>query len=167
MSSMYGIDEPRPFQIEGMNHCAFNDDTYLVIIHPTANGKSLIPLAAASIRCGVAIVIVPLIGLGSNQVDKPVLLEHNNGEAYHADEMKSVNTKLLCERLLGATDAEVGNISVMVYILPQGLSGESSWLKLFEVLAKRGHLSLFCVDKAHNVEQAGDGFLGWSFKRRY
>ena len=30
--------------------------------------------------------------------------------------------------------------------------------KLFEALAKRGHLLLFCVDKAHNVEQAGRSF---------
>ena len=96
--------------------------------------------------------MVPLIGVGSNQVDNAVLLERNNGEAYHADEMKSDNAKILCERLMGATDAEMGNNFITVYISPQGLSGESSWLKIFEVLAKRGHLSLFCVDEAHTVE---------------
>ena len=67
MADIFGISTPRNFQIEAVNHVAFDDGAVMFIIQPTAKGKSLIPLATAVIRCGMTIVLVPLIGLGSDQ----------------------------------------------------------------------------------------------------
>lgn len=81
-----------------------NNDTYLVfiliLIRRTADGKSLVPPTVATICHGVAIILVPLIGLGSNQVEKTIVVDHNV-EAYHADEHKQLNGKLLRSCLLG------------------------------------------------------------------
>jgi hypothetical protein len=35
---------PRPFQLEAIHHLAFHDDSQLVLIRRTADGKSLVPL---------------------------------------------------------------------------------------------------------------------------
>jgi hypothetical protein len=42
----------------------------MVLLHATADGKSLVPLTTSMIRNGVILVLVPLHRLGSDQVDK-------------------------------------------------------------------------------------------------
>ena len=109
---IYGVVSPRDFQIEGIHHSAFNDDSYLFVSQPTAKGKSLIPLAVNALRRGVGINLVPLIGLGSDQVEKAIFTEHN-AEAYHADEHRKKDGRYLRQRLLGATDEEMKRNLVM------------------------------------------------------
>ena len=67
---MYGFNNPCSFQIEAINHLAFNDDSSLVLISRTEDGKSLVPLTMSLLRGGVTLVLVPLYSLGSDQVDK-------------------------------------------------------------------------------------------------
>ena len=38
---MHSINTPRDFQIEAINHLAFSDDSSLIVIHRTMDGKSL------------------------------------------------------------------------------------------------------------------------------
>ena len=71
------IPSPRPFQFNGVHHCAFKDDTYLVEIFCTPDGNYLIPQIAGILRRAVCIYLVPLIGLGSDQVGKAMVIEHN------------------------------------------------------------------------------------------
>ena len=68
--------EPRDYQVVAVNHTAFEDDTYLVINRRTADGKSLIPFTTKLLRPGVGVVLVPLIGLGSDQVEKATYINH-------------------------------------------------------------------------------------------
>ena len=96
---VYGFIDIRPFQIESINHLAFDDDSSLVLIRRTANGKSLVPLTVTIIRGGVILILVPLHGLGSNQVNKATSTEHGI-EAYFVDEHKYYDVKVLEKRLL-------------------------------------------------------------------
>jgi superfamily II DNA helicase RecQ len=48
----------------------------MVLLRATADGKSLVPLTTSIIRTGVTLVLVPLHGLGSDQVDKATVLDH-------------------------------------------------------------------------------------------
>eukprot|EP00956_Cyclotella_meneghiniana_P015563 scaffold23905_cov26-Cyclotella_meneghiniana.AAC.2 len=85
IKDVYGFDNPGPFQIKAINHLAFNDDSSLVLIRRTADGKSLVPLTVSVLRGGVTLVLVPLHGLGSDQVDKATVPEHGI-EAYYVNE---------------------------------------------------------------------------------
>ena len=69
IQEVFKIATPRDYQIEAIHHCIYNDNATLYIIRKTAEGKSLIPLTVALLK-GVAICLVPLIGLGSDQVRK-------------------------------------------------------------------------------------------------
>ena len=75
---------PRDFQLERINHCAFEDDAFIIVILRTVDGKSLVPLKIVTLRHGVVILIVLLSGLGSDQIEKVIVREHSI-EAYHID----------------------------------------------------------------------------------
>ena len=93
-SVILSVPSPRPFQFVGAHHCAFNDNSYLFVIHRTADGKSLIPQIVGSLRWGVCIYLIPLIGLESDQVERAMVIEHNI-ELYHIDEHKNEDARLL------------------------------------------------------------------------
>ena len=88
------IDDTRQFQLEGTNHLSFNDDASLVMIRRTADGKSLVPLTTSYIRKGVTICLVPLHGLGSDQVEKAAS-ETLHLEAYYVDEHRGESADAL------------------------------------------------------------------------
>ena len=157
LKDIYNIDQPRDFQIEAIHHLAFNDDTALHLIRKTADGKSLVPLGVAALRCAITLVLVPLVGLGSDQVGKAINVDHNL-EAYHIDEHKREDAKLLCSRLLSMSDEEAKHITTLLYLSPQALSTGSQWLTIMKELARKGRISMFVIDEAHYVEQAGRSF---------
>ena len=72
------------------------------MVRATADGKSLVPQTAALLRKGVAIIMVPLHGLGSNQVEKANIPEQGI-EAYHIDEHKRADGSMLRDHLLSLT----------------------------------------------------------------
>ena len=45
-----------------------------------------------------------------------------------------------------------------MYILPHKLTAKPDWMPLLETLAKKGFISLICVDEAHSVNLHGGGF---------
>ena len=94
ISTMFGIDTPRDLQLEVINHCAWDDNAVVFVNAKTAVGKSLCPLTAAAMRRKVSIFLVPLIGLGSDQVSKASRPDHNI-EAYHIDEHHGIDAKAL------------------------------------------------------------------------
>jgi len=154
LSEMFNISTPRDFQLEAINHTCFEDDTVLIVYRRTADGKSLVPLGTAAIRRGIVIVLVPLIGLGSDQVEKAQFTDHNV-EAYHIDEHKGADaTKLRC-RLEGLDDEEIEHVSCVLYFSPQGLK---NWSSTLNKLAARGYISSFVIDEAHTVELCGRSF---------
>ena len=99
----------------------------------------------------MGINLVPLIRLGSDQVDKATVTEHN-AEAYHADEHKSKDGYYLRQRLLGASDDEMSEILIMLHLSPSKLTTKSGWMPILKRLAQRGFISLISIDEAHTVE---------------
>ena len=162
MADIFGILTPRNFQIEAINHCVFDDDAVLFIVQPTANGKSLVPLTIATIRRGVTIVLVPLIGLGSDQVEKATVLDHNV-EAYHIDEHKQLDARAVRDRLNHLSVSEANSTTILLFMSPQSLKRDpkrpnAGWYGVIASLARRGLVSLFCIDEAHTVQQCGRNF---------
>ena len=153
----HSIVTPHEFQVQTIHRGAFYDNSYMHVIAKTGFGKSVIPLAIASLRHGVAVVEVPLIGLGSDQVAKAVFID-NNIEAYHVDEHKFADAALLKQRLLSMTDEERKRLTVVLYLSPQCLSKDSQWTSLLKVLAEKDYISLLAVDEAHYVSLHGTSF---------
>ena len=161
IAELFTITTPRDFQIEAINHCLFGNSV-LYINAKCADGKSLCPLTLAGMLRGVTLVLVPLVGLGSDQVSKAENPNHNF-EAYHIDEHRGAHAKKLKQRLLSYTADEASHKIIMAYINPQSFKGDpnnpnAGWFGTFSLLASRGLISLICIDKAHYVEQAGRNF---------
>ena len=158
---VYGIDTPRPFQVEAINYLAFGDAdgraNILYMVRKTADGKSLVQLASSVIMRGVTITLVPLVGLGSDQVEKATVVE-KNVEGYHVDEHKYADAHLLRKRIDLLRDEELRNTAITFFISPQSLKNGSPWLDVVKTLARRGQLSLFVIDEAHSIEQSGRDF---------
>ena len=81
----WDIDSPHDFQVVAINQGNFNDDTVMYLISKTGSGKSAVPLTIATLRHGITIVLVPLLGLGSDQVKKASRVDKCI-HAYHVDE---------------------------------------------------------------------------------
>ena len=73
------------WQVEAFNHVLYNKDPLTIINRQTANGKSLVPLTVGAIMSKIVIIMEPCLGLGSNQVNKAIVIGHNV-EAYHMNE---------------------------------------------------------------------------------
>jgi hypothetical protein len=101
----WDIDSPRDFQVVSINQGTFNDNTVMYLISKTGSGKSAVPLTIATLRCGITIVLVPLLGLGSDQVKK-ASREERGISAYHVDEHRGADGVILREWLLNMTDDE-------------------------------------------------------------
>ena len=85
-----------------------------------ADRKSLLTLTVAAVKRQVTVVLVPLVGLGSDQVAKSMMPDHNV-EAYHVDEHKCQDVYDLWGHLLNMDDEERDNISIILYISPSTL----------------------------------------------
>ena len=157
IKDLYVIDTPRPFQIEAINHLAFSDDASLIVIRRTADGKSLIPLATSALRGGISLIMVPLHGLGSDQVDKAAI-ESKGVEAYYLDEHRHENAKILHDRLSAFTLDEANESTIILFVSPSSLKPTSPWMPLFHQLATDGLITLLAIDEAHAIEQAGRSF---------
>mmetsp|Transcript_11434 Transcript_11434/g.25104 ORF Transcript_11434/g.25104 Transcript_11434/m.25104 type:complete len:717 (-) Transcript_11434:43-2193(-) len=163
----WDIDKPRDFQVVSINQGAFNDDTVMYLISKTGSGKSAVPLTIATLRRGVTIVLVPLLGLGSDQVKKAAR-EEKGIAAYHVDEHRGADGKLLREMLLNMSMEESQSTTKILFMSPQSLTyhlnettGQmvpSPWLTTIRKLAAKDQISLMCIDEAHSIEQQGRYF---------
>jgi hypothetical protein len=154
---LWGIDHARDFQVEAIHQLAFTDDNYLYLIRKTGEGKSAVPLTVAYYQRGIAIMMVPLIGLGSDQVSKSNSPGHRI-ESYHLDEHKFEDLKKLRQRLIGMSPNEVENTTILLFASPQSLTPKSKWFHVLNSLFDKGYISFVCIDEAHCVEQCGRSF---------
>ena len=84
-NDVFAIPSLRDWQVEAIHHLCWARPELTFIQRAPADGKSLVIMAHAFMTRGFLLVIVPLLGLGCDQVDKARLDEHNI-EAYHLDE---------------------------------------------------------------------------------
>ncbi len=153
----WGIHHPHKFQVRAIHQIAFSDNQLIYVIAKTGLGKSAIPLTAGSILTGVTLLMVPLVGLGSDQVNKSSNPE-NLIESYHLDKICGIYGRVLQNRLDSIHCVEANSITIFLYASPQSLLETSPWLKCLLSLASRGFLCLMCIDEAHTVNQDGHSF---------
>ena len=103
---------------------------------------------------GVSIVLVPLLGLGSDQVSKANNQEQNV-EAYHLDELRGQDFHTLCERLMIVPHQRITDQTIILYTSPQSLAKTSPWFPTIECLVRHGCISSFTGDEAHEIVRVG------------
>ena len=139
-SDVFSIESPRDFQTTAIHYLSFHNDGYLSMRHRTADGKSLVPLATAVLRRKVSMILVPLHGLGSDQVEKATLRE-KGVMAYYLDQHRRDNEDALVERLEGLSPEEASVSCTILFVSPLVLLPDSRWFGLFKSLAKRNLFS--------------------------
>ena len=98
-----------------------------------------------------------MIAIGSDQVDKVTIIKLNL-HAYHFEEHKFEDAIALRERLESLEEDELEDNVIYIYLGPNAFSEDSGWYKVLCNLAEKGYISLFCIDKAHTIEQSGRSF---------
>jgi len=103
----------------------FLKDQMIYLIRKTREGKSRAFLSTAVILRGITMVIVPLIGRGSDQLNKATKLEHGV-EAYHIGENKRAGFVALIDCLLSITKCNdrTANSVVLYYSLRSLVPGD-------------------------------------------
>ena len=107
------------------------------------------------LRGRVGLVLVTLIGIGSDQVMKATQKQFGVN-AYHVDKHKGPAATLLRQQILsmGSVEIEMRNSTILLYISPQSFI-KKQWYQFFTTLSKQHNISSITVDKAHTVEKCG------------
>ncbi|KAL7526440.1 hypothetical protein ACHAXR_003455 [Thalassiosira sp. AJA248-18] len=144
----------------------FLSSQVLYLIRKTGEGKSLVILTTATMLRGVTVVMVPLIGLGSDQVNKSFSLR-DGVEAYHVDENRGEDFLLLVKRLYSIKKRDDGRTtnSIILYCSPQSLSPTSLFSQCLKTLAKRNIITSVFIDEAHSIHR--DGYNGSNFRPEF
>jgi superfamily II DNA helicase RecQ len=93
----------------------------------TGEGKSAVVLTSAALLRGVTLVVVPLLGLGSDQVSKAQRPDFRV-ESYHLDKNRSKDQFAIQRRLLSVAHQHAQSIILFAWL--QSLREGSSWAPL-------------------------------------
>jgi superfamily II DNA helicase RecQ len=128
----------------------------MYLIQKTGEGKSLVLQATASLLKGITTSVVPLLGLGSDQVDKCQVDSSNTIESYHLDEFRGSHASLLRMHLQQYTREEI--TTIFLFISPQQMTKNSMWYAVLMDLASLGCISAVCIDEVHTAVQNYESF---------
>jgi hypothetical protein len=97
----------------------------------------------------VGIFLVPLSGLGSDQVERAIVIEHII-HPYHVDEHKGEDAALLVRRLSLLTLDEPKWVTIKLFLGPKPMTSLKCG-PVLERLERKSRIFLFCVDEAHEI----------------
>lgn len=142
LHATFGLSAFRPYQEVACRTITAGEDILLVM--PTGAGKSLCYQLPGLARCGVTLVISPLIALMEDQVAKLQALGLR-AERIHSGRDRAESRQVCVDYLAGNLD--------FLYIAPERLGVP----RFPEMLAKRKP-TLIAVDEAHCISQWGHDF---------
>jgi superfamily II DNA helicase RecQ len=123
-----------------------------LLVRNTGGGKSLVRDTVAFILGGVALIITPLLVLGSDQTAKlKTMIQQGTGiEAVHLDEIgvDSQKEKTLItdiESLSSSTSKK----TLLLFSSPQRLVSSKSWTECLSYMISNSLLKMVCVDEVH------------------
>jgi superfamily II DNA helicase RecQ len=155
MEKVWGISSPREFHVEAVTRLLFEPRTYLFLIRKTGEGKLAVVLTSATLLRGITLVVVPLLGLGCDQVAKAQRRRHKV-KVYHLEENRDDDQVAIQTRLLSITQRL--SQSIILFTSPQSLKEGSLWAPLLKCLAKQKLFTLLVCDEAHTVPLHGRSF---------
>lgn len=160
---VFNIDAPTECQIllvqvlvflkNGINH-------RIMCICQTGDDKSLPIQCAATMRCYVTTVVVPLISIGADQASNICYLSNPEAGIYteHLDSVRDKDdTQQMVSYLNGLTNATLHKISVILYISPSTIT-HHVWSTMITNLLSKQFVCLFCVDECHYINCIGRHF---------
>jgi superfamily II DNA helicase RecQ len=118
-------------------------------------GKSAVVLTLVTLLRGISLVVVPLLGLGCDQVAKAQRPAYKV-ESYHLDENRREGMLAIQRRLL--SNSSHRNQSIILFASPQSLNEGSLWAPLLQKLAERKLYTLLVCDEAHTTPLHGRSF---------
>ncbi len=158
MLDYWGIYSPHEFQLRAIHHITFQCNQLLYIIAKTGSGKSAILLTIRLLKTRVTLSMVPLVRLGSDQVNKSASND-NLIEAYHLDKHRSIDGKALRDCLLWLNKQKADHVSIFLYALPQSLKVGTFWYQCLLTLLSSNMIWLIVIDEAHTLAQDGCSVL--------
>jgi superfamily II DNA helicase RecQ len=153
----WGILYPHEFQIPAIHNIAFHCDQIIYLSAKTGSGKLAVLLTVGSIQTSVTVTMVPLVGLGSNQV-KNRSNDNNLIKACHLDEHHGNDNKALRNWLMLLSDEEADHVSIFLYASPQSLQVGKFWHQCLSTITSHDMIRLIVIDVAHCVAQDGRHF---------
>ena len=141
----WNVPHPHKCQVQSINGEIFYDDSVIYIAAKTGYGKSLIPLTIASIRKGISISMVSLLGLESDQVSKAMYIKHG-AEAYHMNEHWGEGSQSeLRNTVKNVNEEELCNVSIILYISPNSLAPNTKWTSVLKGIASCDLVGQICM----------------------